>query len=258
MQKSCAEEICLLYPVQVVRPDNFFKNMRIVSWNCNGALRNKLQRIQLLNADLYIIQECEDPLQSASEAYRAWAENHLWVGTNKNRGLGVFARPSIHIEAAPMDSSSLELFLPCKINGSLSLLAVWTRDANSPTFQYIGQLWKYLQKHEQFLVTEHAVLIGDLNSNACWDVWDRWWNHSDVVRQLQEVGLTSLYHHLHREQHGKETTPTFYMYRQRDKPYHIDYAFLSAKLLEDAVCEVGDPTAWLELSDHMPLTVNIP
>ncbi len=232
--------------------------MRIVSWNCNGALRNKLHMLQSLNTDLCIIQECEDPSQCSSEVYRLWASNYLWIGTNKNRGLGIFARPDIHIEAVPLEATSLELFLPCKVNGSISLLAAWTREANSPTFHYIGQLWKFLQKHEHFLFTEFAVLIGDLNSNACWDVWDRWWNHSDVVRQLQSIGLFSLYHHVHEEPHGKETTPTFYMHRKTDRAYHIDYAFLSAKLLDNASCEVGEPTAWLEFSDHMPLTVNIP
>jgi exonuclease III len=158
--------------------------MRIVSWNCNGALRNKLHRLQALNADLCIIQECEDPLRCASEDYKSWAHNYLWVGANKNRGLGVFARSGIQLEAVPLDTAPLELFLPCKVMGSISLLAAWTREANSPTFRYIGQLWKFLQKHEQFLAAENAALIGDLNSNACWDVWDRWWNHSDVVRQL--------------------------------------------------------------------------
>jgi exonuclease III len=232
--------------------------MRIVTWNCNGALRNKLQKLQTLNADLCIIQECEEPLQSISEDYQSWAKNYLWVGTNKNRGLGVFARPNIHLKAVSLDTAPLELFLPCKINGSLSLLAAWTREANSPTFGYIGQLWKFLQKHEHFLATEHAALIGDLNSNACWDVWDRWWNHSDVVRQLTGAGLTSFYHHVHRERQGEETKPTFYMYRKREKSYHIDYAFLSEKLLKGAVCEIGDPVIWLEFSDHMPLIVNIP
>jgi exonuclease III len=245
---------------QTLKPlvGHYFSHMRIVSWNCNGALRNKLHKLQTLNADLCIIQECEDPLRFVSDDYLSWAMNYLWVGTNKNRGLGVFARSGILLEGVSLDIAPLELFLPCKVNGNFSLLAVWNRAANSPTFQYIGQLWKFLQKHEQFLATEHALLIGDLNSNACWDVWDRWWNHSDVVKQLQGVGLTSLYHHIYRELQGKETMPTFYMYRKRDKPYHIDYAFLSAKLLDGATFEVGDPAEWIELSDHMPLIVNIP
>lgn len=231
--------------------------MRIVSWNCNGALRKKLPALRQLDADLCIVQECEDPARCPSHEYQAWAQNYLWAGANKNRGLGIFAKSGIKLEAVPLDTAPLELFLPCKVNGSISLLATWTREANSPTFGYIGQLWKFLQKHENFLNTELAALIGDLNSNACWDVWDRWWNHSDVVHQLSGIGLHSLYHHAHNEAQGAESKPTFYMYRNTAKPYHIDYAFLSAKLLHGAKCEIGSPVTWLEFSDHMPLVLNI-
>ncbi len=40
--------------------------MRIVSWNCNGALRNKTDPVDLLLADLLIVQECEYPGKSLS------------------------------------------------------------------------------------------------------------------------------------------------------------------------------------------------
>ncbi|GAB4180491.1 MAG: endonuclease/exonuclease/phosphatase family protein [Roseiflexaceae bacterium] len=232
--------------------------MRIVTWNCNGALRNKLAPLAALAADLYIIQECEDPARCPSADYRAWAGQYLWTGTNKHRGLAVFAKSGLTLEAVPLETMPLELFLPCYVHRSLALVAVWARAANSPTFAYIGQVWKFLQRHQQFLAVEDAALIGDLNSNACWDLWDRWWNHSDVVRQLHELGLTSVYHHTAPALHGAETQPTFYLYRKRERPYHIDYAFLSTRLLQGASCTIGDPAIWLALSDHMPLIVTYP
>lgn len=231
--------------------------MRIVSWNCNGALRKKLGALTALDADVYVIQECEDPARCPDATYRRWAENHLWVGPQKNRGLGVFARRNITLEQVHLDAGHLELFLPCTVAGRISLLAAWTRKANSPTFPYIGQLWKYLQLHEHFLAGEYAALIGDLNSNARWDVWDRWWNHSDVVNQLENLGLESLYHLSRAEAQGQEAVPTFYMHRNRAKPYHIDYAFLSAGLLPSATMKIGEPDHWLGHSDHMPLVVNL-
>lgn len=231
--------------------------MKIISWNCNGALRKKLSEIERFDADLLIIQECEDPAQSKDRAYANWARNYLWAGKNKNKGLGVFAQKSIILEPVTLDAGPLELFLPCKINREISLLATWTREAHSPTFRYIGQLWKYLQAHSSFLCSDQSLLIGDLNSNSCWDVWDRWWNHSDVVQQLKNIGLHSLYHHYQNEEQGRETTPTFYLYRKPERPYHIDYAFLSQKLLASASIKLGSAMQWLPVSDHMPLEINL-
>jgi exonuclease III len=233
--------------------------MKIVSWNCNGALRKKLSTLDVLNADVYVIQECEDPACSDSHEYRDWAHSFLWRGSNKNRGLGVFAKHDISLESVDLDSDNLELFLPCIVGreSKIALLAVWTKDANSSTFRYIGQLWKYLQAHKSFLSDRKSVLIGDLNSNSCWHVQGRWWNHSDVVKELQLVGLFSLYHHVWNEAQGNESTPTFFMHRKREKPYHIDYAFLSEHLLVNSSIEIGDPDLWLEYSDHMPMVVEL-
>src|SRR3712207_7682705 len=43
--------------------------------------------------------------------------------------------------------------------------------------------------------------------------------------QLQELNLYSYYHLNKNEPQGKESTPTFYLYRNQQKPYHIDYCF---------------------------------
>lgn len=231
--------------------------MKLVSWNCNGALRKKLGAVSSIGADICIIQECEDPKRSGDAEYVAWAHNYLWTGTNKNRGLGVFASADISLELIDLDAGLLELFLPCIVDDRIALLAVWTRQANSPTFRYIGQLWKYLQRHKDFLRRPEAALIGDLNSNSRWDVSDRWWNHSDVVADIRELGLESVYHHCRGESQGQEETPTFFMNRRIERHYHIDYAFLSETLLSKATVDVGPPERWLEFSDHMPVIVHI-
>lgn len=144
--------------------------------------------------------------------------------------------------------------MPFEVSG-VKILAVWTKQANSPTFKYIGQVWKYLQLNNAKFVENKPFLIGDFNSNAIWDVWDRWWNHSDVVGELSELGNQSLYHHQYTEKQGSEKTPTFYMHRKLSKPYHIDYVFLPEGYLLSAVLEVGKPGKWLEYSDHVPLFV---
>lgn len=223
--------------------------MKIVSWNCNGGFRKKTDKIDELSGDILIVQECENP-KFSTRSYRQWAGEYVWIGENKNKGLGIFSRngnrlrpldwqgdytlkiPGNHNKALTWKSETLQSFLPCAINDRFTVVGVWTKHANSPNFGYIGQLWLYLQIHGERLKGERVILCGDLNSNAIWDEWDRWWNHSDVVTELAEIGIKSLYHYQTGLQHGREADYTFYLHRKREKPYHIDYAFLSQDLLE--------------------------
>jgi endonuclease/exonuclease/phosphatase family metal-dependent hydrolase len=47
------------------------------------------------------------------------------------------------------------------------------------------------------------------------------------------------------------------MYRKIDKPYHIDYAFVSVDILASSAISVGKAEEWLEFSDHMPVILEI-
>lgn len=236
--------------------DIIANQMRIITWNCNGAFRKKFHLLDSLNADILIIQECENPALSKDQNYKNWATNYLWAGENKNKGLGIFARPEIKLEPLNLEPNGLQLFLPCKAD-TITLLAVWTKEAGSPTFKYIGQLYKWLKLHKPILAKDKSIVIGDLNSNACWDVWDRWWNHTDVVNELSDIGIHSLYHTQTGLSQGAEKQPTFFLHRKLEKPYHIDYAFLSKQLLDNAKLIIGQVEDWLEHSDHLPLIVNI-
>lgn len=232
-------------------------NMKIVTWNCNGAFRKKFREVEKLNADIYIIQECENP-EFVDGEFKEWAANYRWIGTNKNRGLAIFVNSEISLINLDWASNNLELFLPVRINNSFNLIGVWTKQANSPTFAYIGQLWKYLSLHKSKFA-EPTILCGDFNSNKIWDVWDRWWNHSDVVRELEQVNMSSLYHRATGELQGEESKPTFFLQKKLEKPYHIDYAFATDDLFDcnENVVELFSPQEWLKFSDHIPLVFTI-
>jgi len=118
-------------------------------------------------------------------------------------------------------------------------------------------LWKYVQAHKKKIEKGNMIIRGDFNSTACWDVWDRWWNHSDVVRELSSIGLESVYHHYTGEDQGKESQPTFFMQRKLDRPYHIDYAFASAEIIQSSTISIGRAEEWLEFSDHMPIVLDV-
>jgi len=231
--------------------------MKIVTWNCNGALRKKLEILKALEADLYVIQECENPETLLNdELYTTFSANSLWTGDIKSKGLGSFASNGIILNENKWPTNGLKYFISANVNGAFDLIAAWAHKANSPTFGYIGQLWKYLQFHIDKM--QNTIIAGDLNSNVRWDRWDRWWNHSDVVRELSEVKIESLYHMLRKVAQGAELEPTFFLQRNREKAYHIDYIFASEILAKATKSlEIGNPDEWLAHSDHLPVIATL-
>lgn len=230
--------------------------MQLLNWNCNGALRKKFQHLTHFDADIYIIQECEDPATSKDSNYILWAENYLWIGDSKNKGIGIFAKNGYTLKKLDWcnryHDHTVKHFLPCRVNDSFDILALWLHQNNSPTFGYIGQLWKYLQINKRHMTK--SLIIGDFNSNVRWDTWDRWWNHSDVVEELNGMGIVSLYHRYFNEEQGRETKSTFYLHRNIVKQYHIDYCFAPSKMAEQLVyLSIGNFEDWITFSDHLPM-----
>jgi hypothetical protein len=228
--------------------------LRVVTWNCNGALRRKWRHVAALQADVYVIQECEEPSSSLDADYQAWARRHLWVGDSRHKGLGVFVRGRHRLAGVDLQHAPWQLFLPCEVDG-WPLLTVWTK-ASSPDFRYIGQLWQFLQLHPRFLDHPHAMAVGDFNGNAIWDTDKRCWNHSDVVRELAAMGLQSCYHRHFDEAQGMESRPTYFQHRHPTRPYHLDYGFTgSAWRVRDV--RIGGSRKWLAHSDHLPIALEL-
>lgn len=236
--------------------------MNLVTWNCNGAFRNKTFLFDKSKHDIIVIQECEDPSKSTDE-YKQWASNYLWIGNNKNKGLGVFCNDDILIEKLPWsdidtnNNEKLESFLPCLINDEIILIAIWTKKGSSKTNSYIGQLWKYLQIHKSKLKDKKVIMLGDFNSNDICYKSRRSWNHRDLINELLELDIISTYHILKNEEQGKESLATFYLVKKLEKSYHLDYIFMSNNLFNSNFkLIVGETKKWITYSDHMPLFYN--
>jgi len=137
--------------------------MKVLSWNCNCKFRDKYQLLKKYNADILIIQECEDPQQSSDSEYKLWAKNYLWVGDKKHQGLGVFAKTNITLKALPLHSNAYKLFLPVLINNQYTLVAVWTKSASTIKRGYINQLWNFLLENRGFLDFSKIIIAGDWN-----------------------------------------------------------------------------------------------
>lgn len=191
-----------------------------------------------------MIQECENPAEYPSTPYSIFANNYLWTGERNSKGLGIFAKPHIRLQPNNWEKYCLRNFISVNVNNSFDLVAVW---ACKP---YIEEYYIY-QSINISKYNDRTVIIGDFNSNAMWDKKHYTRTHSAVVQQLQSIGLYSAFHITNKEQQGKESIPTFYLYRHRDRGYHIDHCFTSPKCIQSYYVD-NSPT-WLHLSDHVPI-----
>lgn len=228
--------------------------MRIVSWNCNCSLHNrteKLEEILKLDADIYIIQECANPSKYGDTRYRSIVGNGFWTGSTPYKGLAVFsAKKDVKIEKLDWPDDGLENFIPIRVNDSFNVLAVWTMN------KYIQEFYDYKELNKS-RIDDNIIMIGDFNSNFQFDKGHRKGKkHTDVVNQLKSIGIEDIYHTLTGEEQGKESVPTFFLYRHEDQPFHIDHCFANPKLVSSLKIETD--LRWLKMSDHMPVTIEVP
>ena len=149
--------------------------------------------------------------------------------------------------------------MPLAVTGGqfdFTLFAIWANNPQDKDGQYITQVWKAINYYDSLLLDNKTILIGDFNSNTIWDKKHREGNHSTVVEKLETKKIFSTYHKFYRLTQGKEEHPTLFMYRHKEKPYHIDYCFASTDLIEKLQnVEIGAYQDWTEHSDHKPLSV---
>ncbi len=223
--------------------------MRIITWNCNGALGRKLPAVLAWEPDLLVIQEASERDVLALDVPFAH-----WVG-RRHKGLAVIGLKDGEYRLDPTFDPDLPWFLPVHI-GHIRLLAVWASVLTS-RLRYVRLIHAAIDRYPNFLDTPNGIIAGDLNSSTVFDRKHGQLTHTTLVDRLAHLGYTSLWHHQHHEQHGEESRPTFYLYRRRDRTWHLDYAFLGRNLLQGARVTLGQPEAWLGLSDHLPLLVEI-
>lgn len=231
--------------------------MKIISWNCNGGFRKKYKELlsAYSDADLYMIQECEDPDFYNSREYKALFLNGFYVGTPdySMKGIGVLAPKGKRLRRIkckygnPLHMRGYAFF---EADNIYKMLAVW------PHGNYVEELIDFFHLNES-LFTNDLLIMGDTNSCSVFNNHHpKNKNHNVLVELLNNKGLVDAYNYCTGEAEGEETIPTFYLQRKKEKPYHIDRCFVAPeRIISFKVAENKD--YWLSLSDHIPIEIMI-
>ncbi len=227
--------------------------MRIVTWNCNRALRRKLGPLLELDPDVAVIQECEKSVQPP-DGY-----TFFWHGLDVNKGLGILAKSPIAPLQHPICEQTaffVPVFFPVL---DLRLLAVWAFNHRVERFDppRTGAALDAIEQVSNWLASSRSAVVGDFNNNASWDKKLKSNNFRDISNRLTSLGLVSAYHQVTGEEYGQESAMTHYWRKSDATRYHIDYCFVH-KALDVASVSIPTFEPWRALSDHVPVLTVTP
>ena len=226
--------------------------MRILTWNCCGAFRNKAQYIADLKPDIAAIQEVEpiDDKNALSGKTATFWHRNTPRPLRKSIGMVSYTK----IKLAPIDTMlgvrRYEVELGSRVFHAMS---VWTSVATRPKKDY-HQLHDALGNPDvaALIRQRSTVVLGDFNLAPKFNGW------KSLIELTDSLGLESAYHHFFKEEFGQETRPTHFHRGKEDHRFHIDYCFLPKEWTNRITnVEVGTYEKWHQLSDHVPLIVDL-
>ena len=234
--------------------------MRIISWNCQGGYRKKIDNILELDPDIVVIQECE-----SLERLRVFCKEKIplksfWFGGfYPHRGVGVFFYKDYQILSME-NNISIEFIVPMKImnNFEFCLFAIW---AMAPLGEdkgksYTYQIEKTVKKYEGILKNNLSILIGDYNTPNIEKPVEK--TGFMVIEEFKKLEIFSAYHEYFEKDYGKHNQYTFYQHKKKEVKHMLDYCFASKSIIEKIRnVEIGKYEDWIEYSDHCPLIVEI-
>jgi Endonuclease/Exonuclease/phosphatase family len=231
--------------------------MMITSWNCAMGLQRKLASLRSLRPDIAVLSEVASPEKLRVQAPELSRLPIVWVGSNPNKGLAIvsFTGSELALDKSYRDTN--QYVAPVHVHGPkpFRLLAVWDHnDRKEGLNRRAGPLLRALDDSLEFCLSNDLVVAGDFNNNPQWDRPNGPNNMARISQELMKRGLVSLYHSQSGLAFGAEVQGTYWQYRNRMKPYHIDYIFVPTAWLENMVSfELGTFDVWWRLSDHAPL-----
>ena len=219
------------------------------------ALARKAPNLLALNPDIAVIQECSE---KSVEVLHGHGLSGLWFGANPNKGLAVFCSAQFKVKA--VDKLFGKWVVPVRVHGAVAAFKL-ASDLGLPgrdkACRQLHRGGSPMPRKTSWLVQQRTRCRGwRLQQQCAMGREPPGRNHTEVVRLFGGHGLISAYHAHHGEKQGTETRPTYYFYRHRDKPFHIDYVFVPTSWRLSSV-EVGSFREWGHLSDHVPVVADV-
>ncbi len=243
--------------------------MRIVTWNCCQGFAAKLPLLLGLDFDVAVVPEC-GPVHVGLDQHRELTSVLRQPVPGGSKHLGVFAQDPWQVEPLHL-SSAVEMpwVLPVAVSGPLefTLLAVWTQSKPSP---YTAQTHRVVAELLP-LLSGPVMVAGDFNAPGH-AASHHLTPHLATVGLLDDAGLVSAFaaargvaqSDLYRD--GPDTQPspalqepTYYHWRRRDLPWHIDHVFVRRDWTDGIATSVGSYDDWVATghSDHVPVVVDL-
>lgn len=227
------------------------------------ALHTKAHLVESLAPDIAVLPESAHPDRVGDALTGVGATTMQWIGASPNKGLLVAAFGDWTLRIDDAYDPGYQWVMPLHVDGpvQIRMLAIWDmnhRGSGHDSARRLGACRASLEHYAEFLSgpADLTVISGDFNNSVYWDKAGATVRFGDFMDQLQTHGLISAYHHQHGCARGAEPHPTLWWTRNVDKPYHVDYTFVSPSSAIDTVT-IGTHAEWLAYSDHAPMTVDL-
>lgn len=236
--------------------------LRIVVWNCNMRLHDKIESLRALAPDLAVVPECACPEVLLRRSLELAPDDIAWEGANPAKGLAVLAFGRWRLEIDRRHRPTSASTLPLHVSGPspFRLLAVWglSRWEHRRRDRPPEPLGEAVERLLPFLTDRPAMLAGDFNLALLARRRDGRPVPSKLARRLAALGFVSAYHHARGVAHGGESEPTFCRYRRLPGRHHADHVFVDGDTVRRLSSVEVEPAArWVSSSDHLPLVVEL-
>ncbi|MCR4856835.1 MAG: endonuclease/exonuclease/phosphatase family protein [Bacteroidales bacterium] len=245
--------------------------MKLVSWNCHQCYRKKADFVLERNPDILIIPECESTdrlglgLFSSPITGQYWFANDNEDGiTNYNKGIGIFSYNGYQIKLLDCFNGKFRYVIPVEVFNQTKhyiVFGIWAQQDKKQLCLYSEHILNAIEYYSSLLDADNVILAGDFNSGLQFDLENPRCKFREIVSFLAKKKISSAYHTFFKENFGDETHPTHYFQYKNDRPFHIDYCFASASLIDKLTnVEVGTYEEWCSdknrRSDHTPLLID--